>query len=49
MADAGRWLSEEHSSLSGASLGKIVSTGLLLGVVHVLTGGGMEPSAFFNP
>ncbi|GMF36005.1 unnamed protein product [Phytophthora lilii] len=38
METAGRWLSEEHSSLSGASLGKIVSTGLLLGVVHVLTG-----------
>ncbi|KAL3659266.1 hypothetical protein V7S43_015844 [Phytophthora oleae] len=33
-----RWLSEEHTSLSGASLGKIISTGLLLGVVHVLTG-----------
>ncbi|RLN51690.1 hypothetical protein BBJ29_008849 [Phytophthora kernoviae] len=33
-----RWLSEEHSSLTGASLGKIISTGLLLGVVHVLTG-----------
>ncbi|KAE9302489.1 hypothetical protein PF008_g22481 [Phytophthora fragariae] len=38
METAGRWLSEEHSSLSGASLGKIISTGLLLGVVHVLTG-----------
>ncbi|ETK73309.1 hypothetical protein F441_02711 [Phytophthora nicotianae CJ01A1] len=33
-----RWLSEEHTSLSEASLGKIISTGLLLGVVHVLTG-----------
>ncbi|EEY67441.1 uncharacterized protein PITG_04479 [Phytophthora infestans T30-4] len=33
-----RWLNEEHTSLSGASLGKIISTGLLLGVVHVLTG-----------
>ncbi|KAG6599579.1 uncharacterized protein IUM83_19787 [Phytophthora cinnamomi] len=38
METADRWLSEEHSSLSGASLDKIVSTGLLLGVVHVLTG-----------
>lgn len=26
------------SSLSTASLGKIIGTGLLLGVVHVLTG-----------
>ncbi|KAH7487620.1 hypothetical protein KRP22_013697 [Phytophthora ramorum] len=38
MESTTRWLSEEHSSLSGASLGKIISTGLLLGVVHVLTG-----------
>ncbi|KAG7383226.1 hypothetical protein PHYPSEUDO_003906 [Phytophthora pseudosyringae] len=38
METATRWLSEEHTSLSGASLGKIISTGLLLGVVHVLTG-----------
>lgn len=38
MEPAGRWLSEEHTSLSGASLGKIISTGLLLGIVHVLTG-----------
>ncbi|KAG3147300.1 hypothetical protein PI126_g12936 [Phytophthora idaei] len=38
MESTTRWLSEEHTSLAGASLGKIISTGLLLGVVHVLTG-----------
>lgn len=31
-------LLEENSSLSSASVGKIISTGLLLGMVHVLTG-----------
>lgn len=30
--------SSEHSSLADASLGTIIGTGLLLGVVHVLTG-----------
>ncbi|CAI5700843.1 unnamed protein product [Peronospora effusa] len=38
METANRWLSEEQSSLAEASLGKIISTGLLLGIVHVLTG-----------
>ncbi|CAH0476180.1 unnamed protein product [Peronospora belbahrii] len=38
MKTASRWLSEEQSSLAEASLGKIISTGLLLGIVHVLTG-----------
>ncbi|KAK1942008.1 hypothetical protein P3T76_006330 [Phytophthora citrophthora] len=33
-----RLLSEENSSLVHASIGKIISTGLLLGIVHVLTG-----------
>ncbi|KAI9920473.1 hypothetical protein PsorP6_015679 [Peronosclerospora sorghi] len=33
-----RYLIEEHRSLSDASLGKIISTGLVLGIVHVLTG-----------
>lgn len=33
-----RLLSGEDSSLSHASLGKIIGTGMLLGVVHVLTG-----------
>lgn len=30
--------SSEHSSLADASLGTIIGTGLLLGIVHVLTG-----------
>ena len=40
MTTTNRWLREEqeHSSLSNASLGKVISTGLLLGVVHILTG-----------
>ncbi|CAI5730255.1 unnamed protein product [Peronospora destructor] len=38
METAHRWLSEKQSSLAEASLGKLVSTGLLLGIVHVLTG-----------
>ncbi|GMF17841.1 unnamed protein product [Phytophthora lilii] len=35
---APRLLSEENSSLVYASIGKIIGTGLMLGVVHVLTG-----------
>jgi hypothetical protein len=31
-------LLEEHSDLSGASVGKIISTAVVLGIVHVLTG-----------
>ncbi|KAH7465653.1 uncharacterized protein KRP23_12193 [Phytophthora ramorum] len=38
LSAATRVLSDENSSLVYASLGKIVSTGLLLGIVHVLTG-----------
>lgn len=33
-----RLLSEENSSLVHAAIGKIITTGLLLGMVHVLTG-----------
>uniref|UniRef100_K3X5J4 Urease accessory protein UreH-like transmembrane domain-containing protein n=1 Tax=Globisporangium ultimum (strain ATCC 200006 / CBS 805.95 / DAOM BR144) TaxID=431595 RepID=K3X5J4_GLOUD len=33
-----RMLSGEHTSLSNASLGTIIGTGILLGIVHVLTG-----------
>lgn len=33
-----RLLNEENSSLVHASIGKIISTGLLLGIVHVLKG-----------
>lgn len=38
LAHGVRMLSGEDSSLAHASLGKIIGTGLLLGVVHVLTG-----------
>ncbi|KAL3671019.1 hypothetical protein V7S43_004203 [Phytophthora oleae] len=38
LSTAARLLSEENSSLVHASVGKIISTGLLLGIVHVLTG-----------
>ncbi|KAG1712463.1 hypothetical protein DVH05_000209 [Phytophthora capsici] len=38
ISTAVRLLSEEDSSLVHASVGKIISTGLLLGIVHVLTG-----------
>jgi ABC-type nickel/cobalt efflux system permease component RcnA len=37
-SNTARMLSEENSSLAHASIGKIISTGLLLGIVHVMTG-----------
>jgi hypothetical protein len=38
ISTAARMLAEADSSLEHASVGKIISTGLLLGMVHVLTG-----------
>lgn len=38
ISTATRLLTEADSSLEHASVGKIISTGLLLGIVHVLTG-----------